>query len=262
MIAIADVKWIKVTTDIFDDEKILLIEALPDADSIIVIWFKLLALAGKQNNDGVFIMNNRIAYTDEMLAAIFRRNINSVRLALSTFESLGMIEIVDGVVTIPNWNKHQTLDAYEKKKERDRLYQAERRSKQRSIVESSDNRMTSSDKSLPVAVSEEDKEREEDKESTTNVVDKRHRYGEYQNVLLSDSDMEKLKAEFPDYLERIERLSSYIASTGKKYKNHLATIRNWAKNDKPKQTRNIVENTSADAPGAAELEMVRRLHGL
>lgn len=60
-----------------------------------------------------------------------------------------------------------------------------------------------------------------------------HKYGEYRNVLLSDEDMDKLRAEFPtDYESRIERLSSYIASTGKVYKNHLATIRNWARNDK------------------------------
>ena len=63
----------------------------------------------------------------------------------------------------------------------------------------------------------------------------RHKYGEYKNVLLSDEDMEKLKTEFPnDYEERIERLSSYVASTGKSYKNHLATIRNWARKDKAK----------------------------
>ena len=62
----------------------------------------------------------------------------------------------------------------------------------------------------------------------------RHKYGEYNNVLLSDEDMEKLKSEFPDWEERIERLSAYIASTGKSYKNHLATIRNWARNDKAK----------------------------
>ena len=63
----------------------------------------------------------------------------------------------------------------------------------------------------------------------------RHKYGEYKNVLLSDEDMDKLKAEFPDDWEkRIERLSGYIESTGKSYKNHLATIRNWAKRDKEK----------------------------
>lgn len=60
----------------------------------------------------------------------------------------------------------------------------------------------------------------------------RHKYGEYKNVLLSDEQVEKLKAEFPnDYQERIERLSEYCASTGKTYKNYLATIRNWAKKD-------------------------------
>ena len=60
----------------------------------------------------------------------------------------------------------------------------------------------------------------------------RHKYGEYKNVLLSDEQMGKLRAEFPnDYQERIERLSEYCASTGKTYKNYLATIRNWAKKD-------------------------------
>ena len=60
----------------------------------------------------------------------------------------------------------------------------------------------------------------------------RHKYGLYENVLLTDEDYEKLQTEFPhDYTERIERLSEYIASTGKKYKNHLATIRNWARKD-------------------------------
>ena len=63
----------------------------------------------------------------------------------------------------------------------------------------------------------------------------RHKYGEYKNVLLSDEDMDKLKAEFPsDWQQRIERLSGYIESTGKSYKNHLATIRNWAKRDNEK----------------------------
>lgn len=113
----AEVKWIKIVTDIFDDEKILLIESMPDADAIIVIWFKLLCLAGKQNNQGVFMVSDRLPYTDEMFATIFRRNINTVRLALKTFEQFDMIEISNGVVTIPKWEKHQSLDALEKSRE-------------------------------------------------------------------------------------------------------------------------------------------------
>lgn len=155
----AEVKWIKITTDVFDDEKILLIESMPSADSIITIWFKLLILAGKQNNNGVLMMSNKLPFTDEMLATIFRRDLNTVRLALKTFEEFGMIEVVDNVITIPNWNKHQTLDAYEKKKERDRLYQQNRRKKQKNLIE-----QKSPDKSSDVAVSDKEEEKEEDKD--------------------------------------------------------------------------------------------------
>ena len=130
----ADVKWLKIVTDIFDDEKILLIEELPDRDSIIVIWFKLLCLAGKQNNNGVFIMNNRIAYTDEMFATIFRRPINTVRLALNTFEQYGMIEIIDNVVTIPNWEKHQNIEGMEKIREQNRIRKQNQRDRQKQLL--------------------------------------------------------------------------------------------------------------------------------
>lgn len=161
----AEVKWIKIATDIFDDEKILLIEGLPDAYAIITVWFKLLCLAGKKNNGGVFLMNDKTPYTDKMLATIFRMNESTVKLALNAFEQFKMIEIVEGIITIPNWNKHQTLDAYERKKERDRLYQEERRAKQRALIEKSSDK--SSERTSYVAVSDIDKE--EDKEKDNNI---------------------------------------------------------------------------------------------
>ena len=71
----------------------------------------------------------------------------------------------------------------------------------------------------------------------------RHKYGEYSNVLFSDTDLAKLKAEFPnDWQERIERLSAYMASTGKNYKNHLATIRNWARRDSEERNKRANES--------------------
>ena len=175
MIKMADVKWIKLTTDIFDDEKMAMIDSLPNADTIIVIWFKLLVLAGKSNNNGVFMMSNRIPYTDEMLAAIFRRDEKIVKLAFHTFEQFGMIEIIDNVITIPNWDKHQSLDAYEKKKERDRKLQAERRARQKALIEkSSDNRLTSDEQSadgqLTVAFTEVEVEKEQEKDFITTTT--------------------------------------------------------------------------------------------
>ena len=215
-----DVKWIKITTDIFDDEKISLIEALPEADSVIVIWFKLLVLAGKQNNMGVFMMSNRIPYTDEMLSAIFRRNVNVVRVALKTFEQFGMIEIIDNVITIPNWNKHQTLDSYEKKKERDRLYQRERREFQKALIsgsseessdessdKSSDNRLTTDDSSSGVGFSEIEIEKEDKKENKREKIDYQLIADMYHKLcpsfpkirFLSDSRKKAIKARLNTY---------------------------------------------------------------
>jgi predicted phage replisome organizer len=249
----ADVKWIKICTDIFDDEKILMIESLPSADTIIVIWFKLLTFAGKQNSDGVFLMNNRIAYTDEMLATIFRRDINVVRLALRTFEDFGMIEIIDGVVAIPNWNKHQTLDAYEKKKERDRIYQQERRAKQRLLIGKSSDTSPDCQKtqSSDVVVSEEDKDKEKEidkdidnisdsDESKTPASPKKpkkpkkekppkNNYGEFQHVLLTHEEIVKLEEAFGVEMtdKAVQFLDEYIEEKGYKSQSHYLAIRRW-----------------------------------
>ena len=83
------------------------------------------------------------------------------------------------------------------------------------------------------------------KERDTGQPSVSRRYGLYGNVFLTDKDMEKLRAEFPsDYDRRIEELSEYMASKGKTYRNHLATIRSWARRDaarsyaeKPVQSR-------------------------
>ena len=219
----ADVKWIKITTDIFDDEKVLLIESMPSADSIIVIWFKLLTFAGKQNNNGVFMMSNRIAYTDEMLASIFRRDVNTVRLALNAFVQFGMIEIVDDVITIPNWNKHQTLDSYEKKKERDRLYQAERRAAQRALI------AESSDKSSDIAISDKDIEEDIDKEKEINNRGKTKRF--------TPPTLDDVKAYCAERKNSVdaERWFNYYTANGwmvgkNKMKDWKAAVRTWEKN--------------------------------
>ena len=157
----ADVKWIKITTDIFDDEKILLIESLPDSYAIITVWFKLLCLAGKQNNSGVFMLG-RMPYTEGMLATIFRMKEATVTMALKTFENFGMIEIVDGVITIPNWGKHQSLDQLESKKEYMRNYMKEYREKQKVLTEGKPLCKTNS--KTNVSQAEKEKEEKEDKE--------------------------------------------------------------------------------------------------
>ena len=126
----ADIKWIKITTDIFDDEKMKIIDTMPARDEIIVIWFKLLSLAGKINQNGLLYLSKKIAYTPETLSAVFNRTLNTVTLALSTFENFGMIDIEDNnIIGISNWEKHQNIEGMDKIREQNRIRQQNHREK-------------------------------------------------------------------------------------------------------------------------------------
>lgn len=169
----ADIKWVKICTDLFDDEKIMLIESLPKADTIIVIWIKLLCLAGKQNNNGVLLFNEKIPYNEEMFATIFRKNVNIIRMALKTFERFGMIEIVDKVVTIPNWEKHQNLDKMEQVRQQTRERVARHREKQKLLAsDRNDEELTESNVTKPLPITQGnaiDKDKEKDKDIYINI---------------------------------------------------------------------------------------------
>lgn len=95
------------------------------------------------------------------------------------------------------------------------------------------------------------------KKNIKNVKNGKKVYGTYENIQLTDDELHKLKSEFPDWNERIERLSEYIASTGKKYKNHLATIRSWARRDKQNGT-NMDRQSAGKEPGVEVYERVIR----
>ena len=211
----ADIKWIKIATDIFDDEKILLIEAMPDADALIVIWFKLLTLAGKQNNSGVFLINDTIPYTDEMLATIFRRPLSTVRLALDTFYKFGMIDIIENTITIPKWEKHQNIDGMEKIREQTRQRVARHREKQR-LIESN----------VTVTLSNAtDKDKDKDKDKNKN---KRF-------IAPSIEEVQEYIDE-KEYSVDAERFIDYYTGNGWMVgKSHMkdwkAAVRNWERND-------------------------------
>lgn len=115
----------------FDDSKIKYIEALPERDTIITVWVKLLTLAGKYNEHGYIMLSENLPYNDEMLANEFNRPINSIRLALQTFKTLGMIDDNQGVYKVTNWEKHQSLDSRSKHNEKNRLRQQRYRERQK-----------------------------------------------------------------------------------------------------------------------------------
>ncbi|MDA1590463.1 phage replisome organizer N-terminal domain-containing protein [Bacillus cereus group sp. TH225LC] len=176
----AEVKWIKLSTSMFEDEKIRLIESMPEADTLLIIWIRLLAQAGKTNASGYIFLSKNIPYSDEMLATLFNRPIATVRLALQTFQQFGMIEITDDqYICISNWEKHQNVDGLERVKqlnaERNRKYRERKKQQQLSLENKgneSDVHMTSRDGTDI----EEDKELDIDKEKDKKKKEKPSRY--------------------------------------------------------------------------------------
>lgn len=224
----SDIKWIKIVTDIFDDEKILMIESMPEADTIIVVWFKLLCLAGKTNRCGILMLNDRIAYTDEMLSQIFRRPINTVRLALKTFEQFGMIEVINDTIVIPNWEKHQSIDRMEKIREQTRKRVADYRARQKLIA--------TNDVTLPVTFrNEADKDKEEEKDKETPLKGVKEKTASR----FTPPTVEEVRA----YCEKrgnkidpayfVDKMQSvgWVDKNGNKLKDWKATIRTWERYD-------------------------------
>jgi len=129
---IVDISWIKIKTKMFDDEKILLIESMPEADAILVIWIRLLIQAGKTNSNGYIFLNEKVPYTPEMLSTIFRRPLSVIKLALKTLSDLEMIEMDRaGNLLIANWEKHQSATELEKIRESNRIRQQRFRENQK-----------------------------------------------------------------------------------------------------------------------------------
>lgn len=170
----ADVKWIKLSTSMFEDEKIRLIESLPDADTLLIIWIKLLSQAGRTNANGYIFLSENIPFTEEMLSTLFNRPIATVRLALQTFKQFGMIDITDDqYICISNWEKHQNVDGLEKIREQNRLRKQKQREKLK--LETSRDSHGTITQSHATDI-EEDKELDIDKEKDKKKKDKTSRH--------------------------------------------------------------------------------------
>jgi predicted phage replisome organizer len=226
-----EVKWIKIVTNIFDDEKIRYIESMPNGNETIVIWFRILCLAGKSNTGGLLMMTDRIAYTEDMLASIFQRDVKSIQLALNIFESLEMIERMDNKIYLTNWEKHQNIDSLEKIRLATKNRVSKHREKQKEIGTTQD--VTPCNVTVTPNVTQSNAtELELDKERDKEIKNIK-KYGVFENVSLSDDEYSKLEEK--NLLSKIDDLSAYMKSTGKKYKSHNATILNWSRMDDSKK---------------------------
>lgn len=125
------VEWFKVSTGIFGNPKIQQIRDLPDGNNIFLVWFGLLAIAARCNNNGLLYITKKIPYTEASLASELKFNINTIRLSLATFEEFDMIYYQNDFICISGWLEHQSADGLDKIREQARIRQENYRRRQK-----------------------------------------------------------------------------------------------------------------------------------
>lgn len=132
----ASVKWVKITTDMFDNRKIKHIRKLPEGNNIVLIWVMLLSLAGRCNASGMIFLTENIPYTDKMLADELGFDESVIHVALKALEKFGMISMNENdILTVCNWDEYQNVEGLDKIREQNRLRKQKQRERERLELE-------------------------------------------------------------------------------------------------------------------------------
>ena len=269
----ADVKWIKITTDMFDNRKIKHLRRLPDGNNIVLIWVMLLTMAGRCNSGGMIFLTENIPYTPKMLADELDFEENTVRLALEALERLGMVVMSNGCFTIAGWSEHQNIDGMDKIRESKRLAQARWRAKQKELPPAVDTTVDSTVDSKRISVddAEEDIEEEREEEKERDKIDYKGIVAAFNSICvsfpsvkaLSDARKKAIKARLntyslDDFKTLFEKAEASSFLKGKNNSNWSATFdwlikdSNMAKvldgnfDDKPVTYRQTGKSTKAE----------------
>ena len=222
--------YLRLKDNFFDSDELKILESMKDGYLYSNILLKLYLRSLK--NDGKLVVNDRIPYNAEMLASVTGHQIGTVKQALLIFKDLGLIDVLENgaiyMLDIQNFIGRGSSEADRKREYRQRI-ETDRTNVQTKVREISE-------KSPPEIEIELEKEIEIEKEREGETGHPAPAaYGRYNNVILTDTELSGLKTELPDKWEYyIDRLSCHIASTGKQYHSHAATIYKWAQEDAAK----------------------------
>ena len=219
--------YLKLKENYFDDDSIVLLESMQDGVLYSNILLKLYLKSLKHG--GRLQLDENIPYTAQMIATITRQQIGTVERALQIFLKLGLVEVLDsGTFYMSNIE----LLIGQSSTEAERKRAARLQNKALSAPRTNGGHL--SDIRPPEIEIELEKEIEKEREGETGHPAPAA-YGRYNNVILTDTELSGLKTELPDKWEYyIDRLSCHIASTGKQYQSHAATIYKWAQEDAAK----------------------------
>lgn len=263
--AMADVKWIKITTDMFDNRKIKHLRRLPDGNNIVLIWVMLLTMAGRCNSNGMIFLTENIPYTPKMLADELDFEENTVQLALQALEKLGMIVSDNGFFSIAGWEEHQNIEGMEKIREQNRLRKQQQREREKLIsvnchVTSRDSHATEEDKIRDKEI----KKNKEESITCKQVVDLFHSIcTSYPSVkTLSEARKKAIEARLNTYSLDDFRIAFEKAEASSFLKG--SNDRNWAANFdwliKDANMAKVIDGNYDDRPGKSSNSIEHNRH--
>lgn len=223
--------WLKLKRDFFKRHDIQIIENMPNGKDYILFYLKL--LCESVDHDGNLRFSEQIPYDENMLATITNTNVDMVRSAIKIFTQLHMMDVMDdGTFYMTEVRKMLGSETYWAQKKR-----AQR------VIETKDvgkcPTVSNQSPTCPSKRKDKDKDKEKEKECGEDESPT-HTHGTYNNVILTEKELQALKTEFPDFQSKIDRLSEYMKSSGKTYDDHYATICMWAKEDAKKGRKEMV----------------------
>jgi len=262
------ISWIKLSVNIFEDEKIQIIESMPEGPQMILVWIKLLTLAGKINQEGIITLTENKAYTPEYLATLFRMPVELVNHALETFQDFGMVSIDENYkIIITHWTKYQNVEAMERVRQKERERKKLARERKKVLELTNDNMPETSEVSESTNKLGNNQQNEQNlEEQNSSKMVKKERicktFEEY--VELTEEEYLKLNSVHGEEKTQrfIVKLNDYIGQQGKNpYKNHYYTILNWmrreteggGRNGGNKQNSSWVEKFKNPAGSGAEV---------
>ena len=223
--------YLKLKENYFDDDSIVLLESMQDGVLYSNILLKLYLKSLKHG--GRLQLDEDIPYTAQMIATITRQQIGTVERALQIFLKLGLVEVLDsGTFYMSNIE----LLIGQSSTEAERKRAARLQNKAISALRTSGGHLSDiRPPEIEIELEKEIKIKREIEKVRPETGHPSHTYGHYQNVFLTDEELADLQVSFPAVWEQyIEKLSEYMASTGKRYQSHAATIRRWAGEDAKK----------------------------
>ncbi len=223
--------YLKLKESFFDGDSIVLLESMPDGILFSNILMKLYLKSLK--NGGKLQLDEHIPYTAQMIATLTRHQIGTVERAIKVFLQLGLVEQLDGGLLYMT-DIELMIGQSSTEGERKRATRRENRAllpQRTNVGHLSDIRPPE----IEIELEKEIEIKREIEKVRPETGHPSHTYGRYQNVFLTDEELADLQASFPAVWEQyIEKLSEYMASTGKRYQSHAATIRRWAGEDAKK----------------------------